>query len=539
MNRNRFEGIWMPLALALALSGGFLLGGRWGSPIPKGSHTTAEGNISLRRCVGKTEEVLRYLDAKYVDAIDKDSLEEAAISAILDKLDPHTSYIPRRDIAQVNESLEGSFEGIGVRFYMLRDTMLVVAVVPDGPSAKAGIKAGDRILSVEDSLLCNRNLTNDDLVRRLRGRHNSEARLKVLRRGTLQDFVVKRDMIADVSVDAHFMLTPTTGYIQISRFSSTTYEEFMKAMEQLIKDKAMKNLVIDLRQNPGGYLTAATRIADQLFTEKGKLIVYTENRNKQRIEYKTNGRSFFALNNISVLIDEGSASASEILAGCLQDHDRATLLGRRSFGKGLVQEQYPLSDGSALRMTVGRYFTPSGRSIQKPYIHDKLDEYDDDLQKRRAHGELEKPDSIKFADTTKYYTASGKIVHGGGGIMPDIFVPIDTLINNPFWSKAYGYTTEFCYDYLDKYRTNFEGYGSLQNFDQRYQTTPALFAEFVAFVAKRKVTGTPQQISGASNHLLNEIKAQFARQLYDENGYRWVKNQHDNVVKKALDLLSK
>ena len=377
--RSKQFSIWIPLLFALVLVAGMLIGMKMESVAPAVVvEKEAEGSKHAYG-QGKVEELLRYIEAKYVDEVDRDKLIDEAIQSILGQLDPHSNYINADQVKSINERLQGNYDGIGIEYIILEDTVVVFNPLEDGPSAKAGIQTGDRIISVGDTLVAGVNITHKRIRNLLRGESGEEIELEVLRHDSqgLIRLKVARDKIPLKSIETSQMLNDETGFIKITDFSSTTYEEFMKGVEDLSEKEGMKKLVIDLRQNPGGYLQEATSILSQLFPEKDKLLVYTEGRTTFRNDYESSGRAFFDIDDIVVLIDEMSASASEILAGAIQDHDRGIIIGRRSFGKGLVQEQYSLRDGSALRLTVARYYTPSGRSIQKPYDGEK--DYDNDF----------------------------------------------------------------------------------------------------------------------------------------------------------------
>ncbi|MFN7115620.1 MAG: S41 family peptidase [Saprospiraceae bacterium] len=533
-NVNRLN-IWLPLLFALVLVAGMLIGMRLQSETPT-VVIDAQGNNTPEG--GKLEEILRYIDAKYVDNVSRDKLVDDAIHDILKQLDPHSNYIPSEHLQEVNEQLEGNFDGIGVEFLILEDTVVVVAPLAGGPAEEAGILASDKIIYVEDSLIAGVGTTSTGIMDLLRGERGSKVKISVLRGNEpkLRQFTLTRDEIPMHSIDVAYMLDNKTGYIKINRFSATTYEEFMKSLEKLVEKQGMKDLVIDLRQNPGGYLQQATNILSQLFKDKGKLLVYTEGRSVHRSDYESTGRTFYNIKNIAVLIDEGSASASEIMAGALQDHDRAYIIGRRSFGKGLVQEQYDLRDGSALRLTVARYFTPSGRSIQKSYTN--KDEYDNDVWDRLESGELSSEERMNVADTTKYYTSSGRVVYGGGGIMPDVFVPIDTVVLNEYYAELRQHVPQFAYRYTTNNRSKFE-YSSLEQFKRNFSVTDQMLNAFMDYAASQKVQKDPKQLAAIKPELKLYMKARFARQLFDDESFYKIWNEQDPVVRKALQTIYK
>lgn len=531
---NRLQ-IWLPLLFAVVLVAGMLIGMRLQSETPTVVMDASGGNSPEG---GKLEELLRYVDAKYVDNVSRDKLVDDAIHNILKQLDPHSTYIPAEQLQEVNEQLEGNFDGIGVEFLILDDTVVVVAPLSGGPSEEAGILASDKIIQVGDSVIAGIGITSSGIVDLLRGEKGSKVSISVLRGNEpqLRRFTLTRDEIPMHSVDVSYMLDSKTGYIKINRFSATTYEEFMKGLEELVKKHGMKDLVIDLRQNPGGYLQQATNILSQLFKEKGKLLVYTEGRSVHRSDYESTGRVFYDVRNIAVLIDEGSASASEIVAGALQDQDRAYILGRRSFGKGLVQEQYDLRDGSALRLTVARYYTPSGRSIQKSYSNTEA--YENDVWDRLQSGELSSEDRMNIADTTKYYTFSGRVVYGGGGIMPDVFVPIDTVVLNEYYAELRQHIPQFVYRYINSHRSDFE-YTSLDQFKRKFTVSDQILNALMDYAATQKATKDPKQLAAIKPEIKRFLKARFARQLFDEESFYQIWNEQDPVVRKALQTLTK
>ncbi len=531
---NRLN-VWLPLLFAMVLVAGMLIGMRLQLETPT-VVMDAQGNNLPEG--GKLEEILRYIDAKYVDNVSRDKLMDEAIHDVLKQLDPHSNYIPAEHLQEVNEQLEGNFDGIGVEFLILEDTVVVVAPLSGGPAEEAGVLASDKIIYVEDSLIAGVGTTSAGIVDLLRGERGSKVKISVLR-GTetkLRQFTLTRDEIPMHSVDVAYMLDNKTGYIKINRFSATTYEEFMKSLEKLVEKQGMKDLVIDLRQNPGGYLQQATNILSQLFKEKGKLLVYTEGRSVHRSDYETTGRTFYDIKNIAVLIDEGSASASEIMAGALQDHDRAYILGRRSFGKGLVQEQYDLRDGSALRLTVARYFTPSGRSIQKSYT-DKT-AYENDVWDRFESGELYAEDRINVADTTQFYTSSGRVVYGGGGIMPDVFVPIDTVVLNEYYVELRQHVPQFVYRYVTSNRKKFE-YSSVEQFKRNFTVTDQIMNAFLEYATTQNAPKDAKQLNAIKPELKRYMKARFARQLFDDESFFKIWNEQDPVVRKALQTIYK
>lgn len=527
--------VWLPLAFAVVLIGGMFIGMRLQSAAPpmvveRGSAT---GNSVGQ---GKIEELIRYIEAKYVDDVDRDELIQEAINEILGKLDPHSNYFTAEELQEATEQLEGSFDGIGVEFMVVDDTIVVVSPLAGGPSEAVGILAGDKIISVEDSIIAGLELTNRDIVNFLRGERGSEVRIGIKRgnESRVRNFNVTRDKIPMNSVDISYMLDEKTGYIKVNRFSATTYEEFMQGLEKLVEEKDMEDLVIDLRHNPGGYLQQATNILSQLFKDKDKLLVYTEGRAVSRNDYESSGKAFFDVDDIVVLIDEGSASASEILAGAIQDHDRGIIVGRRSFGKGLVQEQYKLRDGSALRLTVARYYTPSGRSIQKPY--NDLDKYNEDVIARYESGELTEADKMSIQDSTKYYTADGHVVYGGGGLFPDVFVPIDTNLFSDTYLLLRQYIPEFTFGYVENNNQEFSEF-TLEKFAERYTVSNGLFNDFMGYVKSKGLEEALPNLNQVKSELKLLIKARIARQLFGDEGFFTILNAEDEMVRKALEIL--
>jgi carboxyl-terminal processing protease len=531
--------VWIPLMMATMLALGLFIGLRIGKSNRSVVRITdAKGNVVE---LTKVEEVLRFIDAKYLEGMDLYSLEDAAIEGMLKKLDPHSSYISKAKINGVKESLQGNFDGIGVEFFMLDDTILVVGVIPGGPSDKAGVEVGDRIIRVNDSTLAGKGLKNTEVVNKLKGTAGSTVKIEIKRRGSNKPFNVSitRGQIPMASVDASFMLNEKTGYIRISRFSGQTFKEFMLAFEDLTKNKGMKDLVIDLRGNPGGYLNEATDILNQLFNDK-RLLVYTEGRSYKRKEYKSNGRAYFKIGKIAVLINEGSASASEILAGAVQDNDRGIVIGRRSFGKGLVQEQYDLSDSSAIRLTVARYYTPSGRLIQRPYREGESDEYEEDFEFRYKSGELNYRDSIKITDSTAYKTTGGRVVYGGGGIIPDVFVPIDTILYNDFYLQLARFIPDFVYRYMDANYKSFSNFSSINSFIEGYTVNAKMVDDFISFALKKgEIEKNDRIIQLSKSVFANNIKAQIAQQIFRSEGYYRCVSKKDKDILKALEELKR
>ena len=453
MYKNSKHAIIFPLLLAVGVVLGILLG----QFVGRNRAETQLRSIVSRSGMNMTNKIMQtsmLIEHRFVDSISMDSLAEMVIPMMMEKLDPHSVYIPAREMQQLNEPLEGEFDGVGISFNTTSDTIVVLSVIANGPSAKAGVVAGDRIIEINDTLVAGVGMPQNDIVKRLRGKRGSEVKLSLKRQGIddLVDVQVVRDAIPIKSIESSFMLTDDIGFIRLSQFARTSYTELLAALAEL-RAEGMKRLIFDLRDNSGGFLDQAIMIANE-FLPAGKLIVYTEDRERKQTREYSDGSGTSTDLALVVLIDEGSASSSEILAGAVQDNDRGTIVGRRSFGKGLVQSQIPYPDGSALRLTIARYFTPTGRSIQKPYTNGNDEEYDMDLVRRYNNNEFFSADSIHFADSLKFTTPKGKVVYGGGGIMPDVFVPMDTTDMTRYYIEVTGRNILYRYtlEYADRHR---------------------------------------------------------------------------------------
>lgn len=531
--QNTFRKIIQPIIYGLLIALGIFIGTTLNSSFKTGRNIffskSSGGNFN------KINDVMSYIKQEYVDTINQQTLVDNSIEQILQNLDPHSSYIPAEDLKSVNEPLEGNFEGIGIEFHIQNDTIMVVSTISGGPSETVGLKPGDRIVKVDTSNVAGIGIKNEDVFKKLRGTGGTKVKLKVMRYGLAKplDFTIIRGRIPIKSIDVSYMPTPTTGFIKISRFAATTYGEYLEAFDKL-KSAGMKNLIIDLRGNPGGYLDAATALADEFLSDK-KLIVYTKGKARPRSDHYATVEGGFEKGNVVVLIDEGSASASEILAGALQDWDRAEIVGRRSFGKGLVQEQTLFPDGSAMRLTVARYYTPTGRSIQKSY-KDGISAYDEDLSNRYKHGEMESADSIHFADSLKFKTPSGRIVYGGGGIMPDVFIPVDTTSDNEYSRMVFGLglVSSFTYDYVDKNRTQLQAYKTSKQFIENFKVDAKLFSDFTAYTISSKVKPDEKNIQTSKGLISNQLKANIARLLFGNEGFYPVVMEDDKAFKRAL-----
>ena len=486
----------------------------------------------------KFDEVMWYVGHEYVDVPDVRGLQDHAITAMMDELDPHSAYISLEEFNEVNDPLMGSFDGIGVQFRLEKDTIAVVSVIKGGPSEKVGLLGGDRIVYIDDTLAAGVKMTNEKVMRKLKGPKNTKVKVSVLRRGVegLIDYTITRAAIPTYSVDIAYMLDKKTAYLKLSKFSATTVEEFKKAIQDL-KSQGMKQLVFDLRGNSGGYLNAAVDISDE-FLPKGSLIVYTEGRNRPRTYMKARRHGMLEKLPVVVLIDGESASASEIVAGALQDNDRGTIIGRRSFGKGLVQEQIMLNDKSAIRLTVARYYTPSGRSIQKPFKGNR-EKYLFESFERYETGEVFHPDSIHFADSLKYTTPKGKTVYGGGGIMPDIYVPLVDDSTEYYFNRIVnlGLLYQYAFDYTDSHRQQLQRYQTSEAFNKPFWVTESMFNELVKRADEKGIKGSYRQKQVARREANILLKAYIARNLFDDEGFYPIYAPMDEVLQKALETL--
>src|SRR5574344_1374039 len=478
----------------------------------------------------------------YVDTVDENTLVENAIRGMVEKLDPHSAYTTPKQTNEMNEPLQGSFEGIGVQFNMSQDTLLIIQPVTGGPSEKVGILAGDRIVSVNDSAIAGVKMSKEDIMKRLRGKKGTKVRLGIIRRGikNVLPFTVTRDKIPVTTIDASYMIKPSVGYIRIGSFGETTYNEFMSAVDSL-KTHGMKNLILDLQENGGGYLLTAAKIANE-FLQDGDLIVYTQGRRSQREDYTAHGTGRFREGKVVVLVNEYTASAAEIVTGAIQDQDRGEVVGRRSFGKGLVQRPIDLPDGSMIRLTIAHYYTPSGRCIQKPYTKGDAKDYAMDVMNRLKHGELTNADSIHFADSLKCYTLrQHRTVYGGGGIMPDYFVPLDTLAYTKFHRElsAKSYIINTNLKYIDAHRKALrKRWTSFEDFRRDFVFPREEIDKMIADAAKDKVVPKDNaELEKTLPKLSMQLKALVARDLWDMSEYFAIINEESEIVKKAVELM--
>lgn len=538
-SKSRKLNIWLPFLFAVVLAGGMYVGSQL-NPAPQLIIQTdgIDPEEFSKIGNGRIEDLLRFIEARYVDEVNSEELIEKAIDKIISELDPHSSYIPVSQVKRINDELKGNFDGVGIEFIIIEDTIVVVAPIAGGPSEDAGILAGDKIVEINDSTAVGGETDVRELVNKLRGQAGSEVKVGVKRGNnkSIKSFNIKREPIPIFSVDVGYMLDERTGFIKVNRFSLTTYREFMEEVEDL-KEKGMEDLVVDLRQNPGGYLREATKMLSQMFPEKGKLLVYTEGRTVRRNEYKSTGLTHFTIDKVAILIDEGSASASEIVAGAVQDWDRGVIIGRRSFGKGLVQEQLDLNDGAALRLTVARYFTPSDRLIQKSY--DDKNAYSSDIIDRYQGGELLNKDSIHQSDTTQFYTKLEKrVVFGGGGITPDVFVPLDTTYLNDSYVSLRQVLPQYIYGYAENNADELREM-TLEKLRNEFVVDENMLNGFLKFGKENGVTVDIENFDEIKDNVKVLLKARLARNLFKEDGFYTIWNDSDEVVKAALRALKK
>lgn len=493
--------------------------------------------------VGKLEALLYQIEQLYVDTVDQKKLVETAITSMLDELDPHSVYIPKEELEQVNEPLKGNFEGIGVQFNIVRDTIYVVDAIVGGPSERLGIRSGDRIIRIDGDNVAGVGFKNKDVMDRLRGKKGTKVDVSIARSGTPSplDFTITRDKIPIFSLEASYMASPTIGYIKVSRFSATTMREFREKLDGL-KKSGMRDLILDLQGNGGGYLRTAIEMADEFLPEK-KLMVYTQGRSAPRDDTYATANGRFEEGRLVVLVDEGSASASEIVTGAMQDWDRALVVGRRSFGKGLVQRPVMLPDGSAVRLTVSRYYTPSGRCIQKSY-EDGSEAYQQEKRDRLKKGELTSQDSIHAADTARFYTVNRRVVYGGGGIMPDVFVPIDTTLSSDYFGQLVrkGVLNTYALTYVDAHREDLlRRHKDVALFDKAFVMTDAVIDGLVAQAKTEGIEPDPAGLAKSRALIDLRLKALIARDLWDTSAYWQVinaKNPVDRSFQRAMEVLA-
>ena len=524
----RFQKKYLPLLLGIGIAAGIFIGGKLNFSDSSDRLFTSNSKKD------KLNRLIDFIDYEYVDDVNTDSIVDVTVNGILQNLDPHSVYIPKKDMERVAENMKGDFVGIGISFYTYNDTITVIRAIKGSPSDKAGIRGGDRIITANGDSIFGKDLSNSDIVKKLKGPINTKVTLEVFRKGEpkLLKFTVKRDHIPIKSVDAAYMLTETLGYVKINRFAESTYKEFKTEIEKLEK-QGVKDLVLDLRGNPGGFLGIAEQVVDE-FLEDDKLILFTKNKSGNIEKSYATKKGGFEKAEVYVLIDENSASASEIVAGALQDNDKGTIVGRRSYGKGLVQREMDLGDGSAVRLTVSRYYTPTGRSIQRSYEKGNKDYYDDYFE-RLNRGEFLDPEKIQVADSLKFTTPNGKIVYGGGGIIPDVFVPIDLSMHNETLTflQRRGFISNFVFEELEKNRDMYQGI-SRTEFINTFTVTDDFVIAFQDYLnSKTKANIT---FVAYNEEVKQYIKATLANQLYGKGAFEEVLNQNDIMIEEVLKL---
>lgn len=522
----------MPIIYATLLAVGVMLG----IYISKKNNivTASKGGDNLS-CIN---DIFSLIEKEYVDTINIKELQIKAVTHVLESMDPHSEYIKPEILDDVNDNLHGSFDGIGVSFRIEKDTITIINTIKGGPSEKVGILAGDRIVYVGDSLVASVKVTNNDAMRLLKGPKKSKVDVKIKRRGIteLLDFTITRDAIPTYSIDVAYMIDESIGFIKLTKFSQTTHKEFVDAVKKL-KAEGMTKLILDLRDNTGGYLGEAVGVVDEMLADNN-LIVYTEGEHRKRSYIFSRHKGLWENNEVVVLINEGSASASEIVAGALQDNDRGTIIGRRSFGKGLVQEQFDLGENGAIRLTVARYYTPTGRCIQKPFEGSK-EEYLLEEYSRYATGEMFSVDSIHFADSLKYVTPGGKIVYGGGGIMPDIYVPLKNDTTHYFFNKMANNSIlfQYAFDYSDTYRNDIMKYGNVETFSKKFVFTDSMFNELMQRTEEKKIKGTEEDKAKARELSEPLFKAYIARNVFGDEAFYPLYEPMDEILQKAIEVL--
>ncbi|WP_099463236.1 S41 family peptidase [Parabacteroides provencensis] len=530
MSKNKRLAIWLPVIIAASISLGIFIGNHY--------YTIGQGKRHKYSSGNKINAVLDIIDEQYVDTVNMGQLVEGAIPKIFSELDPHSVYIPAEDAAMVNEDLEGSFSGIGVSFNMQTDTIMIISVIPGGPSEKAGLLPFDRIITINDSIFSGNKTSQAKIMKTLRGAKNSTVKLGVKRGNSpeLIYFDVTRGDVPVKSVDVAYEVHKGVGYIKVSKFGRTTYNEFITAIAKL-KEAGCTSFIVDLRGNTGGYMDAAINMLNE-FLPEGRLIVYTEGKSFPRSDVYANGTGTCKDNPIVVLTDEISASASEIFSGAIQDNDRGLIIGRRTYGKGLVQTQIALTDGSALRLTIARYYTPSGRCIQKNYEMGKTDDYDQDIYNRYIHGEFDSADSIKMNDKLKYQTVKGRTVYGGGGIMPDIFIPRDTSGITSYYSSIINSGVLYLYalEYSDRNHKKLASFKTWQDMYKYLQHQP-LLTDFTNFAATKGIKKRPTLINISGKLIENQLQAYIVRNFFDDEGFYPIFYNDDVTLKRAIEIL--
>jgi len=530
--KNTIRQIILPVIYAVLLIVGMFIGRL---TKPNNSLDFSGGRLIINSQTNKIETILNLISDRYVDSIDKQELTKKLIPDILKHLDPHSNYMSAEEVKEANEGLQGHFGGIGIEFNMQNDTVFVIRVIPSGPSEKVGIIAGDRIVSVNDSIIAGVKMNSNKVMKLLKGDIGTIASVKVVRRNVKEmlEFEIIRGIIPVYSVDVSYMMTESTGYIKISRFARTTYQEFLTAMAKL-KAHGCTDLIVDLRENDGGFLDVAMILSNE-FLKKGDLIVYTEGKSHPRQNMYANGLGSCQNIGITVLIDEFSASASEIFAGAIQDNDRGVIVGRRSYGKGLVQEPFPLPDGSELRLTIARYYTPSGRCIQKPY-ESGIEDYHRDIFTRIMHGEMFERDSIVFDEELRYTTKNGRVVFGGGGIMPDVFVPRDTSDVTDFYFIISRYVYPFALRYSDENRSNLQQLNNSAEISD-YLDSKEIMNELIRYAEKEGVKINHKELKQSYKLINTQLKAYIARNIINSEGFYPIIYDIDEIAKEAVSVI--
>lgn len=528
------------LIVVAALIAGLLLGNLIANREQNGTENMFRRLVGSLANNNKLDELMLMIDQQYVDSIDLVELTEELAVELIARLDPHSVYIPVEDLEEVNAELESSFSGIGVQFNIQNDTIMIISIISGGPSEKVGLLAGDRIVMVDDTTFTGKDISNEKVLKKLRGAKDSKVKVGVQRNGTKEilNYTITRGEIPVTSVDIAYVVQPGVGLIKVNKFGESTYTEFLTAIARL-RAEGVTKYIIDLRENAGGYLDRAISMINEFLPAK-QLIVYTEGKSYPRFDAVSDGTGSCINNPVVILIDEFSASASEIFAGAIQDNDRGTVIGRRSFGKGLVQQQKTLSDGSAVRLTVAKYYTPAGRSIQRPYEKGKSDDYNMDIWNRYLHGEFDTADSIHQVDTTVYKTLSGRTVYGGGGIMPDIFVPRDTTEYTTYFNQVvnYAHIYQFAFKYTDRHReklTKIKDWKAME----KYLDSQNLLREFVSYAGEKGIKPIPAQIEKSKNQIVTRIKSYVSRNILGDQGFYPILYRNDPTVLKALEVLKK
>lgn len=520
---------YIPLIVGVAIAAGVVIGGKLNFT------DTSDNLFTTNSKKDKLNRLIDYIDYEYVDDVNTDSIVDVTVNGILDNLDPHSTYIPKEDLERITENMKGDFVGIGINYYPYKDTIAVIKPTEDGPSESAGIMSGDRILLADGDTIYGRNITNEYISKKLKGDKNTKVKLTVYRKSEdeILEFEVKRKSIPIKSVDAAYMLTDELGYIKMNRFAETSFKEFKTALEDL-QDQGATKLALDLRDNPGGFLGIAEQIADE-FLEDDKLILFTRDKKGREERTYATRRGDFEDGEIYILINENSASASEVIAGALQDNDKGIIVGRRSYGKGLVQREMALGDGSAVRLTVSRYYTPTGRSIQRPYTNGDNNAYYNDYYKRLRTGELADEDNIEVDDSLKFTTPKGKVVYGGGGIIPDVFVPVDSSFDNETinYLRRRGHFGYFVFEELDKDRSIYQDV-TKYDFINNFEVSDDIVVRFQDYVNQKE--GTNITFVAYNDEIRRLIKATLARQLFDDNSFEEVLNKEDIMVQEVILL---